>query len=155
MIKYKKGNVLENSDVNRIICHVVNNKGGFGKGFAFELGNKYPLVKRKYKEWYGLSLLYGDAKFKLGSIQTININENLWVINMLCQDGYATRVKPCVLDYIALEICLNQVKEFNKRKGFEIWMPKIGSGYSGGEWSKIESIINKVLQDENITIYEL
>lgn len=153
MIIYKNGDVLQNSSVSRIICHVVNNKGGFGKGFAASLAKKYPVVKNKYKEWYGMSLLYGDNKFKLGSLKEVVINDNLTIINMLCQDGYASRLHPTVIDYLALEMCLEQIKLVKPK--FEIWMPKIGSGLAGGDWNKIEEIIERVLIDRKVIIYEL
>ena len=84
MIEYIKGNVLRQSDTNRIITHVTNTKGGFGKGFALELANRYPKVRTKYKELYAMSLLYGDAKFKLGVNQLVFIDENLSICNMIC-----------------------------------------------------------------------
>lgn len=36
---------------------------------------------------------------------------------------------------------------------YSIHMPKIGSGLAGGDWLKIEKIINKIFVDENVYVY--
>lgn len=153
MINYIKGNVLQNSNENRVICHIVNNKGGFGKGFALQVKNKYPIVRDRYKDWYHLSFLSNDHTFKLGTIQKIDVDENLSFINMLCQDGYKNKGNTQPLVYDALELCLLQVNESYLSK--QIWMPKIGIGLAGGEWSTIEEIIERCLSEREVFIYEL
>lgn len=155
--KYIEDNIL-NPKYNsrpRIICHVVNNKGGFGAGFALEVAKKYPLVCDKYKEWYGMSLLLGDNKFRLGDIQIVKVNETLTFINMLAQNGYKSQINTIPIDYNALEKCLLKVKEYNERKQLPILMPKIGAGLGGGDWNKIETIINNILDKQKVYIFDL
>lgn len=153
--KYINDDLLNSKydNIDRIICHIVNNKGGMGKGFALSLSQKYPKVKDKYKEWYAKSLLYGDAKFKLGCIQDVWIDEKLNIINMLCQNGYKSNDNKVPLDYMALEMCLIQVNDMYKDR--EIWMPKIGSGLAGGDFNEIEKIINRILKERDVFIFEL
>lgn len=155
MINYKKGNCLQDSDEKRIILHIVNNKGGFGKGFALSVGNKYPIVSNRYKDWYRGSILKSDTNFKLGNIQSVKISSDLTIINMLCQNGYASKLGNGIpLSYHALKLCLEKVQFRNKDK-IQIWMPKIGSGLAGGNWNTIEKMIESTLINTNVTVFEL
>ena len=54
------------------------------------------------------------------------------------------------VDYAAIEMCM---KKMNYRfKGKHIGLPKIGAGLAGGDWNRIEHIINTELKDCQITI---
>lgn len=152
-MKYIKGNILQDSSQNRIIAHVCNNAGGFGAGFALAISKKYPEVKQKYKKWYESSKT-NPHHFHLGNIQAVRINESLTIVNMLAQDGYKSDMNPVPLNYNALHLCLKQLRAFNKDK-IPIWMPKIGSGLGGADWLKIEQMIEKILINEEVIIFEL
>lgn len=151
MIEYIKGDVLHNSNTKRIIAHVCNNVGGFGKGFALAVAKKYPMVKKRYNEWYNSQFIYKDV-FQLGDWQDVFIDDNLTFVNMLCQNGYKSEINPCPLDYDALERCLYGLDCMNR---VEIWMPRIGSGLAGGDWRKIENRINCFLKDRIVKVFEL
>lgn len=154
MIEHIKGDCLQDSDIPRFILQVVNNKGGFGKGFALATANKYPEVVTKYKEWYGNSILYNSHQFRMGAIQKIRIDNKLTFINLLCQDGYKTNKNPQPLKYDGLLICLQQVQMINDDR--EIWIPYLmGCGLAGGDWDKVKEIINEALPDRVIKAFEL
>lgn len=153
-IQFIKGNVLQKSDTNRIIAHIVNNKGGFGAGFALAICKKYPLVRDKYKEWYGMSLLLGNAKFQLGDIQKVRIDDNLSIVNMLAQNGYMSSNNPVPLDYEALEKCLDKLSVIEKDA--EIWMPDlIGCGLGGGNREIVLGLIEQQLKNREVKIFKL
>lgn len=153
MIKYRKGDCLQDSEEPRILAHIVNNKGGFGKGFAFAVAKKYPIVKEKYKDWYATSLR-NSHHFHLGNISAVRVNAHLTFINMLAQDGYKSILNPVPLDYKALELCLKNLNAYNKDR-IPIWMPKIGAGLGGGNWERIETLINTCLSTQDVIIFEL
>ncbi len=153
-IEYRKGDCLQDSDTKRVIAHVVNNKGGFGKGFALAVANKYPEVKKQYLSWYKESLSEDNLNFYLGRNQFVTVSRELTICNMLAQNGYKSTDNPVSLDYKALEDCLSFVNK-HVRLHISIWMPKIGSGLAGGNWNKIEDIINLTLKDREVVIFEL
>lgn len=155
MIKFKLGNVLQESDQKRIIIHVVSNKGGFGKGFASSVAKKYPQVKKIYKEWYNRPMESAKPPFKLGSNQYINIDENLTFINMLAQNGYKSKSNPVPLDYDMLGLCLLKVRQYTKGFEGEIWMPDlIGCGLAGDNREKVLELIEEVLNGREVVIYK-
>jgi O-acetyl-ADP-ribose deacetylase (regulator of RNase III) len=155
-IEYRKGDVLQESKQKRIIAHLVNNRGGFGKGFALSIANKYPNVKNRYKIWYRKSILDSETNFILGNIQTIKINDNLYIANLLAQDGYKTKANPVAIRYFALEESLEHLNNFvdSLNEQIEIWMPKIGTGLAGGDWNIIENIIEEKLKNKKVIVFE-
>lgn len=145
-INYRKGDVLT-TDVNRarILAHVVNSLGGFGKGFAANLARKHPAVKKEYQGWFMRGELVEncpqDDAFRLGNIQAVAISDTLTVINMLAQNGYKSAKNSRPLDYDALAKCLVKVRQIALSEKRPVVMPKIGSGLAGGDWQVIEKII--------------
>jgi O-acetyl-ADP-ribose deacetylase (regulator of RNase III) len=56
--------------------------------------------------------------------------------------------------YDALEKCLHEVRSGVGDKGASIHMPKIGTGLAQGDWSVIEPIIQRTLEDLLVFVYE-
>jgi len=55
MIFYVKGDATKPEkieDENRMIVHICNNKGGWGRGFVMALSSRWPEPERRYREWY-------------------------------------------------------------------------------------------------------
>lgn len=155
MINYHKGDVLQEFVEPRILIHVVNSVGGFGKGFALFLGNKYPLVKKSYKDWFHTSQLGGSLngiEFSLGNVQAVTVSEKLTVGNMLAQVGYKSAKNPTPLSYFALQECLKKVADLALEAKRPVYLPKIGAGLAGGEWHLIEKLIVQNLCEKGITV---
>lgn len=152
MIEFLKGDCLQNSDTKRVIAHIVNNKGGFGAGFALAVSKRYPIVKERYKKWYHIGE-YKSSKFNLGDIQVIQIDDHLTFVSMLAQNGYTSKRNPVPLNYETLEKCLMKLNRVESTA--EIWMPKIGSGLAGGDWKEIEEMLNYFLKDRVVKVFEL
>jgi O-acetyl-ADP-ribose deacetylase (regulator of RNase III) len=53
-------------------------------------------------------------------------------------------------DYEAFTICMRKIN--NIFTGKHIGMPKIGAGLAGGNWNRIEHIINVELRDCTVTV---
>lgn len=52
MIQYIKGDATQPiGEGKKIIAHICNDKGGWGRGFVVALGGRYPLAKSSYKMW--------------------------------------------------------------------------------------------------------
>ena len=75
------------------------------------------------------------------------------VVNAYTQYSYGRNHSDGVdkpIDYEALTLCLRKMN--HNFKNLKIGLPKIGSGLAGGEWEKIEKIIQKELRDCDITV---
>ena len=150
-LTYLSGDALEPKAQVYVIAHVVNNKDAMGSGFVVPLMNKYPIVKTLYHQFTRVGGLY------LGNVQFIPIEKEVWVANMVAQDGFPTKYKPVALNYDALSQCLQTVGRFCQRHKMTMVGPKFGAGISGGSWDKIEQIIeNRVCSlGVNVEIYSL
>jgi hypothetical protein len=149
-----RGNALEPRGKGpRIIAQIVNDKTpNWGAGFARAVRNEYPPVQKDFKEW---AVIHRD-KFSLGNVHTSVISNELYLVNMIAQHGYGESVKPRIR-YAALRDCLHQLRKIAISKSASVHMPRIGTGYAGGNWSYILELIDEVLVRNGIdvTIYTL
>jgi len=169
MITYLKGDATKpayNQAETRILPHIVNTAGGWGSGYVLALSKRWKDPELEYRNWFKhYTLTTGKSQLPLGAIQIVPVSDEfgyLYVINMVAQEAYMTNSNPVPLRYSALVTCLNELKkwlneqqEVDKTSTYSINMPRIGSGLSGGDWKKIEEIINVCLKDENIFVYDL
>jgi len=149
-----RGDALEPRGTGlRIIAQIVNDKTpNWGAGFARAVRNKYPSVQKDFKKW----TIFNPDKFSLGNTHTSQISDDLCFVNMIAQHGYGESIKPRIR-YAALGDCLHQLKEISLSKGASVHMPRIGTGYAGGNWSYILELIDEILVKNGIevTIYTL
>lgn len=160
MITYVKGDATQplGNDC-RIIAHVCNNVGGWGKGFVVAISKRWKEPERLYRS------MFRDGKIVLGETAFSAVDENLLVANMCAQVGYGSQNqstsktneanKTPPIRYDALRTCLKQVRDEAIRQGASVHMPRIGCGLAGGRWEDVEPIINDELHDVNVTIYDL
>lgn len=139
----------------RLILHIVNDQGGWGRGFVVALSKRWKAPERKYRAWFS-GALEGAAPPALGMVQFVRVEDNLWVVNMVAQHGYSRPGSPAIR-YDALEEALEKVAERANRLGATIHMPRIGCGYAGGRWEEIEPIIERTLVKRGlrVTVYDL
>ena len=85
----------------KIIPHVVNDNGGWGKGFVVSLSKKWPEPESAYRDWQeegktkiGFNSSTMEIPFKLGYVQPVVIDPNTIVLNMLAQHGYKSKENP-------------------------------------------------------------
>tara|TARA_R110000782_G_scaffold270273_1_gene370170 strand:+ start:31 stop:480 length:450 start_codon:yes stop_codon:yes gene_type:complete len=144
MIRYIDGDLVRDADQYDVIVHGANCFNTMGAGIAPQIKNKFP---EAYK--VDCDTVSGD-KDKLGTISH-TLNTKPIVVNLYSQYGFNGRKHgETDLDYEALRSGLKLVKE--KFSGKFIGMPKIGSGLAGGDWSKIEKIIEEELSGEYVVI---
>lgn len=149
-INYIEGSVLEPvGDGHKIIAHVANNSGGWGRGFVLELSKKWEEPERVYRNCWGKAYDH-----YLGCCQFVVVEDDTIVCNMIAQDGYYDRLKnPVPLNYVALETCLTELYEYAQEQGDSVHMPKIGAGLARGDWSKIEEMINAHCEQYKVPTY--
>lgn len=136
-----------NDDGGVIIAHIVNNIGAWGKGFVLAI-NKLSYAPRD--SYIALSreaaLKEPDKKLPLGYVYLIEIAPNLFVANMVAQDGInKPTMDACLVSYKALESCLYVVLQRAITLGCHVHMPAgMGSGLAGGDKDTIRETIERV-----------
>ena len=79
----------------------------------------------------------GD-RTKLGNYTSYVTSQKLRIINAYTQYKFGG---PSPVDYDAIRECFKKIN--SRYKGKKIGIPKIGAGLAGGDWKKIEKIIDK------------
>jgi len=137
----------------KLISHVCNDIGGWGKGFVLALSRRWQQPEELYRAWYAGRT--GDG-FGLGAVQFIEVEPYIWVANMVAQRGTKTGSSGPPIRYEALAECLRRVGERAAELKPSVHMPRIGCGLAGGKWSRVEPIIEECLVQRglSVTIYD-
>lgn len=155
MINYVQGDAtLPGGEGAKIIAHIVNDQGGWGRGFVVALSKRYPQAEAAYRRW-ARQPVADEPPFALGEVQFVAVAPDLWVANMLAQHAYRTPDNSVPLRYDALEHALLRVAQFASAHGATVHMPRIGAGLAGGEWARIAMLIDQCLVECAVTVYEL
>lgn len=140
-----------------IVPHVCNNVNAFGAGFAGQVAQQFPEVKANFH-------MLGN-KSKLGQTQFIVSKTNekykhsIVFANMIAQNGLISPKNTRPLNYYALAICMNDIRNYiknfkmNNDNNIEIHAPKFGSGLAGGNWNFISDLIQDIWQDVSVYVY--
>ncbi|PQA94738.1 Appr-1-p processing protein [Chryseobacterium shigense] len=149
-IQYLKGDATQpQTKGNKIITHICNDIGGWGRGFVMAISKRWKEPEANYREWYE-----SRENFSLGEIQIIMVEEEIWVCNMIGQHKTITSSKGISpIRYEAVERCLEKLVPEALQLNAEIHMPRIGCGLAGGKWEEIEPIIEKILVRNNIPVW--
>jgi len=166
MINYIDGDLIKlalNGEFG-VITHGCNCLSNMGAGIAPQMAKAFGVDKFEMETW-------GTTIDKLGCIdwQTFVLGQNaIWsledadnkldereltVVNSYTQFRYGKNhtngvSKP--LDYEALTLCMRKIN--HQFKGKHIGLPKIGAGLAGGDWNRIEKIIERELKDCRVTV---
>ena len=120
-----------------MIVHGCNSFCTFGAGIAKQIKQEFP---EAYKA--DLKTNKGD-KSKLGWYSRAYIKQyDLIIINAYTQYGYWGKAGKINVDYEALYNVFNKI--YNAYNDKKIGIPMIGAGLAGGDWNKIEKIINDI-----------
>jgi len=155
MIEYLVGDATHpNGPDVKIIAHVVNDIGRWGRGFVLSVTKRYPVAEHAYREW---SKGEGEhpSPFALGETQLVHVGDGIHVANMVGQHDVMTVNGVPPIRYDALESCLTKLRIFAKLLDASVHMPRIGCGLAGGKWSEVEAIVNRVLaHDVRTVVYD-
>ena len=137
----------------KIIAHICNDLGGWGKGFVLAISKRWSAPEKEYRLWHR-----NRAKndFQLGSIQLVQAEKYIYVANMIGQRGMKTGSNGVPIRYEAVKTCLAQLALEAERLGASVHMPRIGCGLAGGKWERIEPLIQETLIAHEIptTVYD-
>ncbi len=152
-ITYLKGDATKPvAPGNKIIVHICNDIGGWGKGFVGAISKRWHAPEKQYRAWYA-----SKDTFALGEVQFVQVESDLWVANLIGQHKiYVDEKDRPPIRYEAVAAGLEKVGHFAVDLQASVHMPRIGCGLAGGTWDKIEPLIAKGLLDKQIlvTVYD-
>jgi O-acetyl-ADP-ribose deacetylase (regulator of RNase III) len=145
-----------------VIPHVCNNSGGWGRGFVLALNKAFGLgPMNEYKKMEQESP--NGLKNRMGEVCICPVGNDVYVANMIAQNGFKSATNPKPLQYWALlkcmqEVCISVVSHsaLNTDKSslpsIVIHCPKFGSDLAGGNWDLIKELIMEVWVDRGIDV---
>lgn len=137
----------------KVVAHVCNDLGGWGKGFVLALSKRWPEPEAQYRRWHRER---AGNDFGLGAVQLVQVGPRLWVANLVGQRGIRTGSAGVPIRYEALERGLHAVAAHALATGASVHMPRIGCGLAGGRWDRVEPLVTTALTDRGVavTVYD-
>ncbi|WP_328726830.1 macro domain-containing protein [Streptomyces sp. NBC_00259] len=138
----------------KVIAHVCNDLGGWGKGFVVAISRRWPEPEAAYRRWHRER---ARNDFGLGAVQFVQVGRYVWVANMVGQRGMRTGGKGVPpVRYEAIDVALGAVADKAVELGGSVHMPRIGCGLAGGTWSRVEPLIEARLAARGVpvTVYD-
>src|SRR5437016_861603 len=88
-ISYEVGDATRPSHSGgKIIVHICNDTGGWGKGFVVALSRRWPEPEQRYRAWWRRE---ETPAFTLGQVQFVQVEDDLLVANLIGQHGMGVR----------------------------------------------------------------
>ena len=122
----------------KIIAQVVNTQGGLGAGFGKAMAKQWPASRSNVYKWR-----QNKKIFRLGKTSLVSLAGDIFVFQMIAQDGIKKRRGSISLKYSVLRDCLIELALIAKEHEASVHMPLIGAGQAGGDWNVIEGIIEE------------
>ncbi|MGE0433725.1 MAG: helix-hairpin-helix domain-containing protein [Planctomycetota bacterium] len=150
----------DGTEGTRIIVHICNDIGGWGRGFVMALSKRWPEPEREYRKWYAER---EHNNFGLGEVLFVPVEDDTVVANLVGQHHIRSRTadgqKPIRYDAVrrGLQAVANFAAEQPAGVPVSVHMPRIGCGLAGGRWEEIEPIIRETLLQAGlpVTVYDL
>lgn len=136
----------------KIIAQVVNTQGALGAGFGKAMAKSWPNSSTNIYKWR-----QDRNSFRLGNTSLVPLAEDIFVFQMIAQDGIKAVKGNIPLKYSVLRQCLIELAFKAKEHEASIHMPLIGAGQAGGDWNIIEGIIEEeiIKRDISVKVYLL
>ncbi len=138
----------------KVIAHVCNDLGGWGKGFVLALSRRWPEPEAEYRRWHRER---ARNDFGLGAVQLVQVDPYVWVANMIGQRGIRTgRSTGVPVRYEAIDAALARLAPQVLELGASVHLPRIGCGLAGGRWELVEPLVTTRLTAAGIpvTVYD-
>jgi O-acetyl-ADP-ribose deacetylase (regulator of RNase III) len=137
----------------KVIGHLCNDLGGWGKGFVLAISRRWPEPERDYREWHRHR---AGNDFGLGATRLVRVAPDMWVANMVGQRGIRRGSAGPPIRYGAVERCLSALGDRVEELGASVHLPRIGCGLAGGTWQRVEPLILRTLcaRDIPVTVYD-
>jgi O-acetyl-ADP-ribose deacetylase (regulator of RNase III) len=135
----------------KIIVHVCNDIGRWGKGFVLALSERWPEPERSFKAAFA-----NGRSLPLGAVQFVPVTSDVTVANVVAQHKIATRSTRTELPpirYPAVAEGLAKVAAYAQERQASVHMPRIGCGLAGGKWELIEPLIVAQLVKAGVAVF--
>lgn len=154
-IKYIVGDATQPmGEGPKILAHVCNDVGGWGRGFVMAISRRWPEPEKHYRAWH-----HGEKNqpFALGEVQFVKVGDNLWVANIIGQRDVRTIEGIPPVRYDAIRKGLKAVAVEAKKTAASVHMPRIGCGLAGGRWEEVGKMIEEELTHHGVavSVYDL
>ncbi|MBI5549228.1 MAG: macro domain-containing protein [Deltaproteobacteria bacterium] len=150
MIRYVKGDATEpTANGAKVIVHVCNDVGGWGKGFVMAISKRWPQPEAAYRAWFKQR---ATNDFALGAVQFVQVADGLWVASLVGQRDLRAENGVPPIRYEAIRAGLQKVAAFAVEQRASVHMPRIGCGLAGGKWEQIEPIIERELGERGVEV---
>ncbi|PWW28512.1 macro domain-containing protein [Chryseobacterium sp. AG844] len=150
-IQYLKGDAtVPQAKGIKIIAHICNDIGGWGKGFVLAVSKRWEEPEKEYRNWHRFR---SKNNFALGEIQLVQVEKYIFVANIIGQKGIKTGSNGVPVRYDAIVKALEKLSNEALLLNASVHMPRIGCGLAGGKWEKIEPIIERTLLVKNVEVY--
>jgi O-acetyl-ADP-ribose deacetylase (regulator of RNase III) len=138
----------------KIIAHVCNDIGAWGRGFVVAISKRWPEPERCYRAWHRGE---DQRPFALGEVQLVKVLEDAWVANLVGQRDIRSVDGVPPVRYEAIREGLRKIMLEARRLEASVHMPRIGCGLAGGRWEIIGKIVEEELAQAGIsvTVYDL
>ncbi len=147
-IRYIKGDAtVPQAKGNKLIVHICNDLGRWGKGFVMAVSARWPHVREEYLKW-----CRERKDFVLGNVQIVEAQKDIWVANLIGQHGIK-RGHANPVRYEAIKKGLQLITKV-LQDDWTVHMPRIGCGLAGGKWEVVEPIVAEVLGKWEVTVYD-
>ncbi len=153
-IAYLKGDATQpHASGVKIVAHVCNDLGGWGKGFVLAVSKRWEKPERAYRDWHRHR---ADNDFGLGAVQFVQVEKYVWVANMVGQRGMKTGSRGPPVRYEAIRKCLAAVAQKAQELSASVHVPRIGCGLAGGKWNEVEPLVAETLcaADVDVSVYD-
>ena len=113
LINYIKGDATSPVGIDKkLIVHICNDIGGWGKGFVLAISKKWKKPEKEYREWFK-----SKEKFELGEVQFVNVKSDITIANMIGQHKIKKMNGQIPIRYEAVKSCLEKVAVFSRESG--------------------------------------
>ncbi len=151
-IQYLKGDATNpTGDNNKVIVHICNDLGKWGKGFVLAISKRWAKPEQVYRDSFKQ-----EPKPSLGHVQFVQVEGSLTVANIIGQHGIRSprnKTAPAPIRYDAVEQGLIAIASFAVDEGASVHMPRIGCGLSGGSWEEMEPIIERTIISKCVDVF--
>lgn len=140
----------------KVIAHICNDYGGWGRGFVLALSARDRRPEHVYRARVHQNITpLGEVYLALFDPNGYgDLDTDTFVANMVAQHGNSTPENPVAVSYEALWDCLNTVGKDAADMGATVHMPRIGTGLGGGDWAVIENlIVRSLVETHNVDVY--
>ena len=127
-----------------VAIHGCNCFNTMNSGVAASLRSAFPEVYET-----DLKTIRGD-RTKLGTYSTVYLTNGSSILNAYTQYKYS-KTKKCV-SYEAIFNVFTLIKKELGNLDIRFGIPLIGAGLAGGDWDTIHSIIDPIMEDEDLTL---